>query len=187
MILSDGEILKAIRRGEIIIDPEPVIEQYAPSSLDLHIGDEVYRWDPNLNTKGMKVNLVPSEWDILSLLSKFLQPLPKESDGSIILHPKEFVLSMTKEYIMLPLKSKIAARVEGRSSLARAGISIHFTAPTIHCSFSGKIVLEMYNHGPFDISLRLGETKICQLIFERLGKRPLCALKSVFQKQKLLR
>jgi dCTP deaminase len=38
-----------------------------------------------------------------------------------------------------------AARVEGRSSHARRGILVHFTAPTIHSGFKGPIALEIKN------------------------------------------
>jgi dCTP deaminase len=56
--------------------------------------------------------------------------------------------------------------VEGKSSLARLGLAIHVTAPTIHGGFSGNIQLEVINYGPLPIKLRPG-MKICQLIFEQ--------------------
>jgi len=37
--------------------------------------------------------------------------------------------------------------VEGKSSLARLGIGIHITAPTIHAGFKGPIQLEICNYG----------------------------------------
>lgn len=45
--------------------------------------------------------------------------------------------------------SRIAARVEGRSSLARIGLMLHLTAPTIHAGFEGNITIEMLSHSPF--------------------------------------
>jgi hypothetical protein len=61
--------------------------------------------------------------------------------------------------------SRLAARVEGKSSLARLGLGIHVTAPTIHSGFAYPIRLEILNHGHAPIRLRSG-MKICQLIFE---------------------
>jgi dCTP deaminase len=55
--------------------------------------------------------------------------------------------------------------VEGKSSLARLGLMVHMTAPTIHAGFVGQIQLEMYNLGPYDIVVAAG-MRICQLIFE---------------------
>jgi len=52
------------------------------------------------------------------------------------------------------------------SSLARLGLGVHVTAPTIHAGFDGHIRLEMVNHGKLPIRLRTG-MRICQLIFEQ--------------------
>jgi hypothetical protein len=39
-------------------------------------------------------------------------------------------LVRTLEHVRLPLESKLAARVEGRSKQARLGMTAHITAPT---------------------------------------------------------
>jgi len=65
----------------------------------------------------------------------------------------------------LPVHTRLAARVEGKSSLARFGLGVHITAPTIHSGFALPIRLEIMNHGYLPIRLREG-MKICQLIFE---------------------
>ena len=75
------------------------------------------------------------------------------------------MLAWTKEYLPLPVHSRLAARVEGKSSLARLGVGIHITAPTIHAGFSGQLQLEIVNHGAAPIVLREG-MRICQLIIE---------------------
>jgi len=49
--------------------------------------------------------------------------------------------------------------------LARLGISVHVTAPTIHSGFDGQIQLEMCNQDPRRVKLQAG-MRICQLIFE---------------------
>jgi dCTP deaminase len=70
--------------------------------------------------------------------------------------------------VALPIRENgdnLAARVEGKSSYARCGLLVHFTAPTIHAGFSGTITLELYNLGPVNISLYPG-APICQLIVE---------------------
>ena len=68
---------------------------------------------------------------------------PKEIGMDVyILEPKAFVLGWTEENLTLPTHSRLAARVEGKSSLARLGIGVHVTAPTVHAGFKGPIQLE---------------------------------------------
>lgn len=82
-----------------------------------------------------------------------------------LLASKKFVLGWTIERVELPVHAKLAARVEGKSSLARFGLGVHITAPTIHSGFALPIRLEIINHGYLPIRLRTG-MRICQLIFE---------------------
>jgi deoxycytidine triphosphate deaminase len=87
-------------------------------------------------------------------------------DEGYVLYRNKLILGFTKEYVDLRLDTKYAARVEGKSSLARLGLSVHITAPTIHSGFDGCVRLEIVNHGPLPIRLRSGMS-ICQLIFEQ--------------------
>ena len=105
-----------------------------------------------------------------ALSSQYLVEAPTDSEGCFLLNPWEFVLGITREMVELPRESRIAARVEGRSTLARVGLMIHLTAPTIHLGWSGHIALEILNVGPWPLTLRPDELSICQLIFERVGE-----------------
>jgi dCTP deaminase len=118
------------------------------------------------------------------LLQAYAKPFVRESDGSFILPSGKFALGITHEWIELPHRSKIAARVEGRSTLARLGLAIHMTAPTIHAGFEGRIVLEMYNFGLYPLRLRPQEFAVCQLIFERLGRMPSGQVKTSYKGQR---
>jgi dCTP deaminase len=179
VILSDREIREALRQKKILIDPLPTEEQYTTSALDLILGDEIFELKTarellQEEPKGVERPIVidPLQIDLKNFLGRYAKPLPKEPDGSFILHPQKFVLGITREYVELPRRSKIAARVEGRSTLARLGLVVHLTAPTIHAGFPGRIVLEMYNFGNYPLRLTPGKLAICQLIFERLGRIP---------------
>jgi deoxycytidine triphosphate deaminase len=59
----------------------------------------------------------------------------------------QFVLGITHERVHLPIDKNaqlcLAARIEGKSSRARCGLLIHFTAPTVHPGFEGRLVLEL--------------------------------------------
>jgi dCTP deaminase len=194
VILSDREIQEAIKRKQIILDPLPSDEQYTTSALDLVLGDEILELKTVQELQSEEpagVERTPvvdlSKVDVRDLLRKYAKPLPRETDGSFILPPDKFVLGITREYIELPRKSKIAARVEGRSTLARLGLVVHLTAPTIHAGFSGRIVLEMCNFGNYNLRLIPNTLAICQLIFERLGRIPKGPVKTRYLKQKGIR
>jgi len=85
------------------------------------------------------------------------------------------VLGWTEEVISIPAAAQLGARVEGKSSLARLGLCIHMTAPTVHSGFGTPkprpIQLEMVNFGPNTLILDAGML-ICQLVFERTGGAP---------------
>src|SRR5262249_50017381 len=99
----------------------------------------------------------------------------------VMLERGAFFLGWTLETVQLPSRSRIAARVEGKSSLARLGMGVHVTAPTIHAGFGyadrdpgwpgNPIQLEIWNTGPRPIRLKHG-MKICQLIFEWVDGTP---------------
>lgn len=190
MILSDGEIKEALKKGLIVIDPAPIEKQYNASAVDLRLASELYRLksveDIQLGQPGgvnLSLDIDPSTIDINEFLKKYAVPMELESGGYFLLRPLTFALGTTDEFVDLPKSSKIAARVEGRSTLARLGLTIHMTAPTIHCSFRGRIVLEMYNFGAYPLRLKPGMT-ICQLILERLSRAPRTEIKTSFLGQK---
>lgn len=99
-----------------------------------------------------------------------------------MLKPQGFVLGWTAEEVVLPEFSRIAARVEGKSSLARLGVGVHVTAPTIHCGFTGSIQLEIFNFGPHSVVLSSG-MRVCQLIFEQTYGTPMKGYSGLFSGQ----
>lgn len=91
-------------------------------------------------------------------------------DQPFTLVPNKFVLRNTHEKVSFPLLQGgkcYSARVEGKSSLARCGLLIHFTAPTIHAGFFGPITLEIINLGPVNFLL-YPLLSICQLVIEEV-------------------
>ena len=176
MILSDRELLMEIEAGHLVFDPPVSVEDMATTSVDLHLGHEVGRF--RTPPKALRQRIDLSDDDVGDLLG--------DGEGSIVawetvpadgfeLAPSQFVLAYTREKISLP--AHLAARVEGRSTIARFGIGIHSTAPTVHATFSGHLTLEIANHGPIPCSLVPGMA-ICQLIVERVLIPPLKTLQS---------
>jgi dCTP deaminase len=102
------------------------------------------------------------------------------------LEPRQFVLGSTLETVGLPIiggsKTCLAARIEGKSSRARFGLLVHFTAPTVHPGWSGTLTLEMINLGPATFLLSPG-MRIAQLIVEEVKGIPYETKPSEFQGQ----
>lgn len=165
MILTDREIEIALSHQQIFINPPPNLDDTLSStSLDLRLSNKFEFYKAK---RGFILN--PGENGYSHSQTDDIREAV-ESD-TYLLKSKEFVLAWTKEKIDLPLKSRIAARVEGKSSMARLGVCVHITAPTIHCGFKGSIQLEMFNFSPYDINLTKN-MKICQLIFEYTAGTP---------------
>ncbi len=189
MILSDIDIKQAIKAKEIIIDPLPDETQYGSSSLNLIVGNEFKKWNPALLGSGgtkpshqILINFMDFNYSTFS--KNYLIDVPLESDGSIILAPNDFMLILSREYVELPREGLLAARVEGRSTMARLGFTAHLSAPTIHAGFGGNITLEVKNFGPFHIKLTPGKDQICQLIFEKVQSIAEKTNSTIFQGQK---
>lgn len=177
MILSDGEIWEAIEAGEIVISPRPAASQLETSALDLCLGEELMEWKPVGELwqlpRGAEPSLVidAAHIDVKKLVDSCAREARKEADTAWVLKPGVLALAKTRERIELPREAKIAARVEGRSTLARLGLVVHLTAPVVHAGWRGRLTLEMYNFGSYPLKLVAG-MPICQLVFERLGRKP---------------
>lgn len=82
-----------------------------------------------------------------------------------ILHPRQFVLGETLEWLHLPYY--LSAYVIGRSSWGRDGLIIA-TATGVHPGYSGIITLEISNIGEIPVYLWPG-VRIAQLFIQRVG------------------
>jgi dCTP deaminase len=183
MVLCDTEIRAAIYHKHVIIDPEPPPEHITTSALDLMLGSEFAKWKPP-QEKGVEFAIDPSQPGFFQDFSssQFVERIRLTDGESVVVQPGDFLLGITRESIQLPRSSRLAARVEGRSSLARLGLGVHVTAPTIHAGFRGHIALEITNQGPLPIRLRPG-LRICQLIFEQVFGTPSMDMAGIFQDQ----
>ena len=136
------------------------------------LGDDFQMWDQTrLDQAGVEIVLNLAEQKFPDTAKNYLINAPLH-DGCLTIPPYRsypwHFLGQTRSRVALNREHKIAARVEGKSSLARLGLIVHLTAPVIHCGFRGHIALELINFGPFSIKLVPHKTRICQLVFERL-------------------
>ena len=110
MLLSDRDILAAQAEGHISLDPWTP-EMVQPASIDVRL-DRFFR----LFNNHAYTYVDPAENQ--GELTEQFEVAPGEP---WILHPGEFALGSTWEYVKLD--PTIAARLEGKSSLGRLGIS----------------------------------------------------------------
>jgi dCTP deaminase len=179
MILTDREIQKLLKSGLISIEPKPPIDAYDSTAVDLTLDPliRVFR----TNVPGLIIDPGAPGYKATELIRSATDPLTIGDQGWDL--PRgTLVLAWTKERVDLDFKGRVAARVEGKSGLARIGLGVHVTAPTIHAGFPGTIQLELVNHGPLPIKLR-PYMAICQLIIETIKGTPSKAHKSQFHGQ----
>jgi dCTP deaminase len=179
MILSNLEIQKALDEKRLVISPEPAPRQptgnatddcpYQTSSVDLRLAPEISYFK-----EGLPLDINLSRGGFAQLFGPMSESFRISQGQPFVLRPNHLVLGRTLERIELPIVANgqsLAARVEGKSSYARCGLLVHFTAPTIHSGFAGTITLELINLGPCNISLYPG-APICQLIVEAVLGTP---------------
>jgi len=123
-----------------------------PSSIDLHL-DRSFRVFRN--------NRYPFI-DVRSPQPDLTELLDVADDEPFVLHPSEFVLGQTIEWVELP--DDLVARLEGKSSLGRLGLLIHSTAGYVDPGWKGKLTLELSNVAKLPIALYFG-MKIGQISF----------------------
>lgn len=137
--------------------------------MELRLGDDVSYLKDGLP---LDINLARGGFANLFGPNSIRQKLTSEQP--FVLMPGRLVLGRTLERVVLPILDDgncLAARVEGKSSYARCGLLVHFTAPIIHTGFAGTITLELFNLGPLGIALYPG-APICQLIVETVKGVP---------------
>ena len=156
-ILSDKIIKEYLEKGKIVIDSLKDEKQIQPSSIDMRLGDEF---------KVFKVIRKPfiDPKDTENIAS-YMDSITIPKGEAFIIHPNEFALATTDEYVKVP--DDLVARVEGRSSMGRLGVTMHVTAGFIDPGFEGKITLEISNIGAMPVALYPGQ-RVCQLVFETM-------------------
>lgn len=171
MVLSDKDIRKRLDDGSLSIEPL-VSDNIEPASVDLRLGSHFKR------PTGLK-----HPWSNVVDLNDTTDIQYEEFEEYIVLYPDDFVLATTLENVTIP--DDLCAKVLGRSSLGRLGISVHQTAGYIDPGFTGQITLELTNHSAMPIQMTEGD-RICQIVFEELNspaETPYGHVKSQYQNQ----
>jgi dCTP deaminase len=155
MLMSDRDIRAQIEAKRIGLEPLN-LELIQPSSIDVRL-DRFFRLFHN--HKYAFIDPREDQADLTHLVEV-------KSDEAFILHPGEFVLGSTYEFVTLP--DDVAARLEGKSSLGRLGLLTHSTAGFVDPGFRGHVTLELANVSNLPIKLWPG-MKVGQLCFFQLS------------------
>ena len=153
-VLADRDINAAIERGEIVVRPfDP--RDVQPASVDLHLDRKfrVFR-----NNRYPYIDLRQPQPDLTELLEI-------RDEEPFILHPGEFVLGQTLEWVEIP--NDLLAHLDGKSSLGRVGLLIHSTAGYVDPGWKGTLTLELSNVANLPITI-YHEMKIGQISFMRM-------------------
>lgn len=138
MILSDRDIRAELEHGGLKILPQIESRDLQAASVDVHLG-------PQLKTRDGRI----IAWD-----------------DAYLLPPRGFLLGHTIEEVEIP--NHLVIQVDGKSTQARLGLSVHQTAGWLDPGFKGQITLELYNCSSAPIALIRGGA-IAQLVFMRLS------------------
>lgn len=154
MYLSHKTISRLIDEGRLIIEPEFNKKDVRPLGIRIHLGKDIL-----IPEEGQSVDLTESS-DL-----KY-----KEVDLSkteFYLEPNQFILGSTYEAIQTP--KNILAILDGRSTVARLGLTTHITASIADGTFEKPhvVVMEIKNVGNFRVRLKYKDP-VAMMVFAQL-------------------
>jgi dCTP deaminase len=133
--LDDGDVqIERTNGGDLAVEP---------SSIDLHLGDELLRMTGTDRVVVDDESTYPEHWPT----------------GTMEVPSGEFRLAHTDEVLALP--DEYVGVIHGRSSVGRLGLFIE-NAGLVDAGFNGQITLELYNPMDYDIVLK-EDMRICQM------------------------
>ncbi|TSC63404.1 MAG: dCTP deaminase [Parcubacteria group bacterium Athens0416_74] len=157
MFLSDTDIKKAVKSGEITLEPFDT-SRLQPASYDILLGNKFVE-----NDASSTHYVDPAR----KIYAKTTEKIIKDGD-EFILHPGVSVLGLSKEFFGT---DHFLIQVGGKSSLARIGLMIHNTAGIINPGHFLNITFEITNQSNIPIILRPG-MEIAQITFSKLSSPP---------------
>jgi dCTP deaminase len=154
MFLSHQTIERYIDEGKIVIRPDFDKKDIRPVGIRIHLAKDI---------------LVPEDGQTVSI-SEVSDLKYREIDlekEEFHLEPGQFVLGATYEAIQTP--SDILAILDGRSTVARLGLTTHVTASIADGTFEmpHAVVLEMKNVGNFRIKLKYKDP-VAMMVFAEM-------------------
>lgn len=168
MVLSQPDISKAVKDKKIVFDPPLEERQWGECSVDLRLGRS---FTTLKKIDGIKISVAGGLQGLGETGLWQTSELPEFDEfgtrKTFVLEPNGFVLVPTYEIVKIP--NNLIGLIEGRSTYARIGLTMHQTAPWIQPGWSGPIILEIRNSGPLTIELTPVIDRPCQLTFLKLS------------------
>jgi dCTP deaminase len=150
-MLSDNDILEVMNEGLLSISPFDK-KQLRPAGISFHLGVEI------LVPKPVKLIDLKAETELKYETAQVSEDIP------FIIRPGQFVLGHTEEVISV--STKLGFIIEGRSTLARLGVSVEQSATIVDPGHHQRpITLEIYNCGPSPVTLYRGMSVAKALVF----------------------
>lgn len=138
-MFSDTDIRAAIESGDLVVEPFAA-KSIRPAGLTLHLGANILKPLPG-KVVDIKHGIYPD-----------YQETVIQDEEPYLLHSGEFVLAHTFE--LITVGAQIGFLIEGRSTLARLGLTVVQTAMLVYPGHRQRTVtLELANHGPNAILL----------------------------------
>ena len=159
MILSDRDIVGALKAGRIGIEPMPDLEtQLGSVSIDFRLGTTFMIFEHS------KHSFIDPRQP--RSIGDAMRTIEVDRDEPFIMQPGDFALASTVESLTLP--DDLLGRLEGRSSIARLGITVHSTAAVFEPGWVGTATMELSNLGRMAVALYPG-MRICSFSFETVS------------------
>src|SRR5215211_25644 len=159
MILSDRDIVEALKSGRIKIDPAPDLAvQLGSVSVDFRLGTTFMVFEHSRHSY-----IDPRQ---PQSVGDAMRTIEVGQDEAFIMQPGDFALASTIESLELP--DDLLGRLEGRSSIARLGITVHSTAAVFEPGWVGTATMELSNLGRMAVALYPG-MRICAFSFETVS------------------
>jgi dCTP deaminase len=166
MTLLSREALTAAMQKKTLADRlvvTPLLDedQVGAASVDLRLGTDflIFR-------RALSGVIDPSSPEFETQISETQDALNVPLGKGLYLHPQQFVLGATLEFVRLPLT--MGGYVLGRSSWGRVGLLIA-TAVVVQPGFAGALTLELVNEGDSPIRLFPG-LRVAQLVLHSLDR-----------------
>ncbi|ACZ39721.1 dCTP deaminase [Sphaerobacter thermophilus] len=158
MILSDRDIVQALESGRIKITPQPDLERSLGScSIDFRLGNTFMVFEHS------RFSYIDPRQP--QSIGDAMRTITVPDGEAFIMQAGDFALASTLESLELP--DDLLGRLEGRSSIARLGITVHSTAAVFEPGWVGTATMELSNLGRMAVALYPG-MRICSFTFEQL-------------------
>lgn len=159
MVLSDRDILRALEEGRIKITPPPDLSRQLGSvSVDFRLGTTFMVFEHSRHSF-----IDPRH---PQSIGEAMRTIEVGEEEPFIMQPGDFALASTIESLELP--DDLLGRLEGRSSIARLGITVHSTAAVFEPGWIGTATMELSNLGRMAVALYPG-MRICAFSFQRVS------------------